>query len=306
MRKIQNKNASNLPLSLKSDATKQEQNRIAKEQDRTGISEKIYKGEKVVVDDANDPYYGQEEFEVRYRLRQLFYNKCAYCECVEYKPDVEHYRPKKRVTGVQRNNHGYYWLCYEWTNLLPACSACNSRSGKWDKFPVAGQRVLLPPFDTNNNLDIAKCSLTSTYLTVEQPLLLNPEVDEPTDFFKLLWNGRLAPKNENDQKAEASIRVYDLNRGNLIAARKKIVDELRERMMEHFVAFRRGIHDAEELQSVLKLSLENFKKDQAPITAYSFVAYYICEHFEEFVEYRLSALSELEARLLLQTFETLS
>jgi len=129
MRLITTKDANTPPTSLVN--AKVEQERIAINQDLDSISENIYKGSKITINDIHDPYHGEEKYEIRYKLRLLFHNKCAYCERIEYKPDVEHYRPKKKVTGSQRNNHGYFWLCYEWTNLLPACRDCNSGNGKW-------------------------------------------------------------------------------------------------------------------------------------------------------------------------------
>ena len=66
-----------------------------------------------------------------------FFGKCAYCEdrIVSTQPgDIEHYRPKGCVTnedgsrvmvdangGKKVPHPGYYWLAYEWTNLLYAC-----------------------------------------------------------------------------------------------------------------------------------------------------------------------------------------
>ena len=216
MRLIATKDTNTPPASLING--KAEQERIALTQDLDSISDKIYKGDKITINDKDDHYYGKEEFEVRYRLRRLFHNKCAYCEIKEYKPDVEHFRPKKGVSGHQRNKHGYYWLCYEWTNLLPVCSACNSKSGKWNKFPITGTRVTTPPFTISNQLDFERCKANSIYLQDEMPLLIHPEIDEPTDFLKLEWNGKLAAKDGNNGIGQISIDTYDLNRGNLIEA----------------------------------------------------------------------------------------
>lgn len=67
---------------------------------------------------------------VKEQLREDQHQKCAYCEC-DLTGDygaVEHYRPKK---GWQEKHHdtlhepGYYWLAYEWNNLLCSCDKCN-------------------------------------------------------------------------------------------------------------------------------------------------------------------------------------
>ncbi len=58
--------------------------------------------------------------------------KCCYCERKYDEPRhlaVEHFRPKTAVR--QSNKHkeqypGYYWLAYDWDNLLLSCHECNS------------------------------------------------------------------------------------------------------------------------------------------------------------------------------------
>ena len=70
----------------------------------------------------------------RDRFLAATHKKCAYCESkvgpTERKGDVEHYRPKSRTrdvngklvkimrNGVEVNHPGYYWLAYDWNNLL--------------------------------------------------------------------------------------------------------------------------------------------------------------------------------------------
>src|SRR5260370_20134326 len=92
-------------------------------------------------------------------LIEYFSGKCAYCES-EFTSvawgDVEHYRPKRGVTG--ENHAGYYWLAYEPRNLLPSCQKCNQGNGKRNYFPVAGVRAERSEDD----------------LAAELPLLLNP------------------------------------------------------------------------------------------------------------------------------------
>lgn len=71
MRMFRNKDVDSTPPSLRN--ARPEQERIARELDKEGISEDIYKGAKIVINDPEDPYHGEEEFEVRYDLRKLFY-----------------------------------------------------------------------------------------------------------------------------------------------------------------------------------------------------------------------------------------
>jgi hypothetical protein len=85
----------------------------------------------------------------KWLLKYKFHNKCAYCEtkAVQFYADAEHYRPKASVQVRERDSElrpavcalpleggkaremkhpGYFWLAYNWRNLLPACKRCNS------------------------------------------------------------------------------------------------------------------------------------------------------------------------------------
>ena len=69
---------------------------------------------------------GSKGDEVVEKLAKIYHGKCAYCEerTLIY---IEHYRPKGSVQGSRHG--GYYWLCLEWSNLLPACHECNKIGG---------------------------------------------------------------------------------------------------------------------------------------------------------------------------------
>jgi hypothetical protein len=71
-------------------------------------------------------------------LWQSQHRKCAYCEdSMKFKFEpVEHYRPARRaIRGTEFPDYGYWWLAWTWSNLLFACSICNS-SHKRDHFPL--------------------------------------------------------------------------------------------------------------------------------------------------------------------------
>ena len=86
-------------------------------------------------------YYRSKK--VKNRLVEIHRSKCCYCE-KEFPSGilhVEHFRPKGgvRQTLDQTTDEqpGYYWLAYEWTNLLLACPICNDAAHKWTFFPLA-------------------------------------------------------------------------------------------------------------------------------------------------------------------------
>jgi len=163
--------------------------------------------------------------EVVQKLLNLYNSKCAYCEAYEPEPEVEHYRPKKRVTGI--NSIGYYWLCYEWSNLLPSCHDCNKQRSKGNHFPVEGVRQVAPCIILGS-IDLTQNLLTSNALSVSEiPLLLNPEFPgfDPFNYFKIDSNGIFEPKPNNGtlnyRKAEATIDKIRLNRDKLFTIRKR-------------------------------------------------------------------------------------
>lgn len=299
MRSNRNKNTINKPISLVNAAT--EQNRIAKEVDLDAISGDIYKGNKIVIVDNKDPYNGKEEYEIRYILRKLYHNKCAYCEKTEYKPDVEHYRPKKRITKVIGN--GYYWLCYEWTNLLPACSECNSKNGKWNQFPVLGQRVSSPLFLADGNLDFSACLANSVHLQRERPFLLHPEVDIPENYFRLNWeNGELIGI-DSEGRGNQTIEICDLQRGNLIVKREVIIHDFTKRIMSIFEDFRNNDISVKALERKILENLVFLIEKTNINTEHSLVYLCLCRYFGDFTNVCLAELNSIEKLLLLELFE---
>jgi hypothetical protein len=189
---------------------------------------------------------------IKYKLEQLFHDKCAYCE-TKYSytqpVDIEHYRPKGAVDILDGNGkkidtiQGYYWLAAFWENLLPSCIDCNrarnhtyiDENGE-SKVKVTGKQNLFPLDDESqrasggNPITKTKISKSSVSKSIsnEQPLLLNPEVDETERFFHYLNSGVVIPSPElssdlDRKKALTSIDIYGLNRPGLVFSRKEVI-----------------------------------------------------------------------------------
>lgn len=299
MRENNNKNISEPPSSLA--ALYFNQIWIAQMIDLDDIGEK-YKGDKITITDSQDPYYNDTEYEVRYELRRLYYNKCAYCESKSFKPDVEHFRPKKGVSHDQSNTHGYYWLCFNWSNLLPACSGCNRENGKWSKFPVGDVRITNPPFDENLHLIDKKCIIKSGYLNSEKPLLLNPELEPPEKYLKLNWNGKLEGVDGVNGKGWNSINTYDLNRGNLIDARANIIDLIKGKIDSSLLLFREKELSGQGLKKALKIQFEFIVSNCSPVKVHSFVYLYIYENFNDFINVKFLTINQLEKDVIIKLF----
>lgn len=235
-------------------------------------------------------FYGSQD--VVQRLKATYHNKCAYCESYEPQPEVEHFRPKKRVNGVQ-GHPGYYWLCYEWSNLMPACHDCNKNGVKGNFFPVSGVRVIAPTFDGHGNLNLVECRLLSNTLYVnESPLLLNPEVPgfDPYLYFSFDRTGwiREVPiaGTVDYQRSNETIRIVDLNRDKLyLNTRKKNIRYYMGRIKGYIFRFMIGRKSQLEFEDSIFEILTEIKDNSAVTKEYSFFWDFLYKNFNIFITY---------------------
>jgi len=146
----------------------------------------------------NDKIYGHST--VRDALEDSHHGKCAFCEVKIPKPyapaHVEHWRPKgsvMQVKGEKATKPGYYWLAYEWDNLLLACLFCNS-SNKGVQFPLEDPTARA----LNHHFPLA----------AEAPLLLKPDVDDPSQHIEFIEE---IPRGISAQ-GKATIKALGLDR----------------------------------------------------------------------------------------------
>lgn len=166
-------------------------------------------GEKKVKFNERQPFNNTA---VKNELLQMQYGKCCYCEskiqAVSF-GDVEHFRPKGAVRQSETDDRtypGYYWLAYEWDNLLVSCSICNIKY-KNDIFP------LRDPLNRVRHHDQA--------ITAEDEMLLNPAEVDPENFIK--WRKEV-PRGVDDRgRGEATIATVGLRR-----------NALQDRRFEHY------------------------------------------------------------------------
>jgi uncharacterized protein (TIGR02646 family) len=177
-------------------------------------------------------------------LDKLFLSKCAYCESTlgavggeieHFRPTLEatdwQYRKKSRATAVESDPDAYWWLVYEWSNLLLSCLTC--ARNKRNYFPVKGKRATAPPAGAKD--------LNST-LKREHPLLLNPCVDYPGQFLVFNNEGLVHPRRPPSRgrkrmpqadradilaRAGATIELLALNRTALVGSRLRELKELK-------------------------------------------------------------------------------
>jgi len=226
----------------------------------------------------------------RWLLDNVFHGKCAYCEVYfvsGYVGDADHYRPKGAVTvseggqvrPVARNgvlHRGYYWLAYDWRNLLPACKLCNSSNGKMSQFPVSGEHAFTRDDGAANDaLDL-----------VERPLLLNPYQDNPSDHLQFGVKGTVVARN-GSQRGQHSIDVYDLSREALEVERERFQSAARN-------AFTLALVELSQRGVSLESIMERHTGDQAPFSS-AVRDYLILDRSE--LEKRLANAFEWPARV---------
>ncbi len=168
--------------------------------------------------------------EVIKELKKYYLGKCAYCEsnCIE---EVEHFRPKDH----------YFWLYYEWTNLLPSCHDCNTfAGGKGNQFTTINSKETLAPF-IKGKLNKKACIANKVPLKNEKPYILHPEYDEPKNHLIFKINekkeGIDIVEVEDDKRGKETIRICNLNREPLRWNRqdyviKPIIERLRDTFLD--------------------------------------------------------------------------
>ena len=171
------------------------------------------------------------------QLAIAYKNKCAYCERI-CKADIEHYRPKKGVEE-DKDHDGYYWLCYEWTNLIPSCINCNREGGKHNQFPIIGNRVK-NPLIIKGELDLTTCKAGNKPLLDEIPFLLHPEVDRPEDYFDFVIDpngeGIRIRGIDGQNRGDRTIEICLLNRQEVKLDRvKNVIDDFKDSIQCLFV-----------------------------------------------------------------------
>lgn len=149
-------------------------------------------------------------------LRVLFKGKCAYCESIipleTSRSEYDHFRPKSGARGFDKefSKDYYWWLTYEWNNLYYSCSACNQYKSSW--FPIEGDRA---PLGT----------LYHEIIELETPLLVDPCVDDPELHLSFNETGEV---DYLTAKGKSTIEIIKLNRSELVEARKKVIQMLKE------------------------------------------------------------------------------
>lgn len=179
-------------------------------------------------------------------LRRLSHGKCAYCESLIVPADsmaIDFFRPRSAVAESDRHL-GYYWLAYEWKNMLPACAECNAT--KANNFPLFNERsrAFTPKHD----------------LGKERPLLLDPSEPGFEEEKHFSYDPERGLAVGLSDRAHATIELLGLNRPELCRERLSVCKQV----SDHIAAS--GSHSAMQSQGK---HLSALIRNQAPHAAFA-------------------------------------
>ena len=196
--------------------------------------------------------YGNKSVKNALLLAQ--HSKCCYCERkLNSYGAVEHYRPKgavKQAPQQKQEYPGYYWLAYDWNNLLVSCERCNT-SHKGNLFPLI-----------DNN---ARAGSHRDDITIEQPLLINPAVVEPWDHIRFRED---APEPLTEI-GRITIQYLSLRRAQLEEARRERLAALK--ICWNFIEVTKNSNDA-DIQQMRDEAIKFLAASMYPEAEYSAMA----------------------------------
>lgn len=160
------------------------------------------------------PFMREIDKQLKIYLHEVFHGKCGYCEIkIESSQEgtIDRYRPNNGVRDKKKYHQDlYWWLAYEWDNLIYCCKDCNQYKGNY--FPIAGERVFKPKSDFSS----------------ENRLLLNPYLDKPDDHLAHEIYGEPYHIYATSDEGNQTIELLRLNRTNLIEGRRRAKYEIEE------------------------------------------------------------------------------
>ena len=151
---------------------------------------------------------------VKQQLIDDQHGKCCFCEAdftANGYGDVEHLRPKAGFTKTRTgklNRPGYYWLAYDWDNLLFSCQICNQRFKK-NYFPLDNETARAK----NHTFDYRE----------ESPQLLHPSADNPEAHITFNRHVPIAKTN----RGKVSIAGFGIDRPELSRVREAYLQNVK-------------------------------------------------------------------------------
>ncbi|MEI6332935.1 MAG: hypothetical protein WCS87_00120 [Methylococcaceae bacterium] len=176
--------------------------------------------------------------------------KCCYCESKPLATSygaVEHFRPKGASIQEKKQNKiypGYYWLAYDWENLLFICTRCNINKGSY--FPLEN-----PTKRAKNH---------SQSISAEIPLFIHPALDKPLEHLIFHMEAVVGLTD----KGEATIKYMELNRQDLFESRLEVFN-----LLNKFIDFAKKLHNQESNIELYNEAIQHIREYISPSAKYS-------------------------------------
>lgn len=202
-------------------------------------------------------YIDEKRYNERYKrpdikkaLKDLYKEKCAFCEQRVESRHVEHYRPKKT----------YYWLAFSWDNLLVACPTCNEFKGT--HFAING--ALANFANTHAAVQAIHCS-SAGYDAAELPQMVNPEVTDPRGKISFSQDGRIS---SNDGRFAYTINTCKLDRPELNDERRTLLDTFKKDIKAVLLENARQQDQAMGIRTIVNKFIRDTNDPKAPFLAF--------------------------------------
>lgn len=215
------------------------------------LQRKVIAGRSLESNDFNKNIYAATD--VKRQLLDDQKRKCAYCERF-LNGDfgaVEHFRPKGGYQQTKEDTlhkPGYYWLAYDWSNLLFSCSECNTRY-KRNLFPLT---------------DDAQRDIAHEDISRERPLLLNPATDNLEEIIEFNRWIISAKASVDIDRAEETIALLKLNdRNDLVKRRRDAWNAYQKMSVVLSIAEKQG---NEELIALASKQMAEIKSESSEFT----------------------------------------
>ncbi len=231
------------------------------------ISRPNFSNRKLKKLDIDSKIYGNSA--VKKQLIEDQHGKCCFCEAkftANSHGDVEHFRPKYAYKKEAKLIYpAYYWLAYDWNNLMFSCEKCN-RSFKKNEFPLLDETTRV-----NNHIEAAN-------LPNEKHVLINPITENPECF--ITFNQHLPIAINNNERGNISIKIYGLDRDELNHDRREYLNIMKvcepfldidetdnEQIKEAVLLFGISENDVIELIKTAKKCFKNAAKKESKFAA---------------------------------------
>ena len=179
-------------------------------------------------------------------LRAVAGNKCWYSEVKldGQDPNIDHFRPKGRIREIDADlqntgteSEGYWWLAFEFSNYRLTAMHANQRrvdtntaGGKWDYFPVRGNRIAEgTPWEAviEDTLALDPCSASDVAM-----LWFDPD-GRPCPSL-----GKRKPSDVDRMRVKATVWLYHLDKLEIQTSRAQHIEGIRKDLRSADADFR--------------------------------------------------------------------